>query len=214
MAVRNAMNATHRQKLSRGGSGKLGPVPRLTSRLEQKLCTFSSLASLYERIYRDVIAREVGLAEITERDRVVNVGCGAAPFTGVLIARAAGAEVTCVERDAAAAARAQRRVSRLGMDQQVAILNGDAVDGVPEFDVAVVALQVSPKREVLRVLADCGAPGARVVVREPALWCRDMYDPAPDCLRPGAEVRHRMGALDRSVLHGVDGLRVALLEVP
>jgi len=188
-------------------AGGPGPVARVTSCLEQWISSVPVCVSVYTRMYRGVVDKEIALAGITRRDRVLNVGCGAAPFTGLLVARKTGARVLCVERDDEVAAHAERSVAGQSLGGAVEVLVGDAMAGVPEFDVAVVALQATPKLEVLRTLAKCSGPEARLVVRDSAKWCQDMYDRLPPGLTPRASVYHHMGALHSSVLYYSSDIR-------
>ncbi len=177
------------------------PIARATAQLERWISGLPFLVNLYARFYRDVIESEISLAQIKPGDSVLNVGCGPAPFTALLLARRTEAAVTCMDRDRDAADRAQRLAMREGLQGRVHVLVGDATRDVPPFDVAVVALQVAPKLDVLKSLAAHSSPTARLVVREPATWCEDMYDRLPASYIPRAEVRHHMGALNRSALY-------------
>jgi len=191
-----------------------GPVARATFFLEQRMARVPVCVSAYTRLYRGVVDKEIELGRITEHDRVLNVGCGAAPFTGLLVARRSGARVVCVERDGEAAARAEQAVAAQRLEGAVEVLVGDAVAGVPEFDVAIVALQASPKLDVLRTLAECSAPEARLVVRDSAGWCQHMYDRLPAGLTPRATVYHNMGALRSSALFTSNDIRRYCEEGP
>lgn len=189
---------------------RLGVIPRTTARLEHWMAAVPWVAALYASVYEDVIRDEVALAEIDAEDRVLNVGCGPTPFTALLLARATGAQVTGIDRDPRAVSRAHRLVARCGLERRVRILLGDASAQLPPFDVAVLALQVTPKQPVLAALADRAAPEARLIVRLPAAWCAHMYDALPALLTPVAEARHNKGAFDRSALFRADDVREAL----
>lgn len=201
-------DATRAQPVTR-----LGVIPRTTARMEHWMAAVPWVATLYSSVYEDVIRDEVALAGIGADDRVVNVGCGPTPFTALLLARATGAQVTGIDRDPRAVSRAQRLVARCGLERRVRILLGDASDELPPFDVAVLALQVTPKRPVLAALASRAAPHARLIVRHPADWCEGMYDALGAEVAPLAEVRHHKGAFDRSALYRAGDVRDVLREV-
>ncbi len=199
------MGAAHAQKL--------GVIPRTTARLEQWMAALPRVATLYVGAYRDVIRREAALAGIEADDRVLNIGCGAAPFTALLLARETGALITALDHDHRAVKSARRMVRRCGLGRQVKVRLGEASDGVPPFDVAVLALQVTPKRPVLAALASRAAPHARLIVRHPADWCEGMYDALGAEVAPLAEVRHHKGAFDRSALYRAGDVRDVLRKV-
>ena len=177
-------------------------VPRLFARMESWAVHIPLLADLYSLPYRRVVAREIQLAGIGPDDRVLNIGCGAVPFTAIHLARMAGCRVTALDIDPAAVRKASLLIRRAGLSDQVTILEGDGASDIRQgFDVAVVALQVRPKAGVLMELGRRGGRGSRAVFREPSEWCRGQYDCLGSLERLGSsQINHRMGALDRSVL--------------
>ena len=157
-----------------------------TVALLEKICSRSHpLVDLYSRPYMRVVQNEIGLARIAAADRVLNIGCGAIPFTAMLIARLTGARVVAVDRDPQAAPLAQACVRQAGLASLVRIVvsDGSRSAWAPHgFDVAVVALQAEPKAGILSSLLDSGQGPSRVVARVPREPFLDQYDPLPpDC---------------------------------
>lgn len=171
-----------------------GLIPRHTARLEHMIAATLPGNWLYLRSYRRAIARELDLLRPDAGDTILNVGCGAAPFTAILLARGCEARVTALDRDPAAVASARRLVQRLGLERQIEVVLGDFPAVAPTFTAAVVALQVTPKLEVLRGLAQAAPPTTRIVMRRSAAWCGQMYDQLPPGLVPAATAVQAKGA--------------------
>lgn len=211
----------------------MGRLGNTVARLEKSCSVAPWLFDLYTRLYRSVVDREVELADIDEDDRVLNVGCGAMPFTAALIAKRSGATVYALDHDQSVVREARRNLARAGVADDVEVVVGDGREVVgdgarlPEScSVAIVALQAEPKDEIVeRYRRTTGGP-SRVVVRQPRARFSTDYDPvtteprAVSCdggcsstfvassrdssLSPADAVSHWMVTFDRSLLFRTD----------
>ena len=180
-------------------TGTPGIIPRFTASAEWLLARSSVACRLYARPYVEVVRSEIQLAAIQPGERILNIGCGPAPFTAMLLANY-GYCVTAMDCDSRATDYARRALRRGGYQDRVeAVVGNPAVDPIPPFDVALVALQVRPKDEVVARLLRQSPPGGRVLVRESASWCTDMYDSLSTTLPRAGTTVHRRGALHRTV---------------
>lgn len=177
-------------------------IPGLVAFLEKKVARNRVLVSLYGGYYRQVIDNEINLAAISAHDRVLNVGCGAIPFTAILIARKTGAKVWAIDCDETAALIARQCVAAQQLEHLVTVMHLDGTEEIPfDFDVAVVALQAKPKNDILENLLKYGGPQARLVFRRPRSELAHQYDLLParpyfsDCINQG------MATFDQSVLY-------------
>ena len=156
----------------------------------------------YALPYRGVVRRETELARIGSDDHVLAVGCGALPFTAVLIARMTGARVTAVDCDPVAVVEARRVIGQLGLGKSITVIEADAArDPLPEADVALVALQAAPKDSIRRNLErSLERPRGRALYRLPRRGLEGEYGTFACDTAGCALVRHRMPTFDRSVL--------------
>ncbi len=170
--------------------------------LEKKICRIPLLVSLYSRPYREVIKNEIGLAQICAKDTVLNIGCGAVPFTAIQIAALTGATVWAMDKDADAVKRASFCVEQAGLDKRIQVMEGNGAYAVPSgFTVAIVALQAEPKENILNSLLDASVAGGRLVFRRATKRFKQCYDLLPLKTNPVAEVKQRMQTFDGSVLY-------------
>jgi len=184
----------------------LNPFPQLVSFLEKKAVSSSLLVNLYARFYHQVVQNEISLAEITEADRVVNLGCGGIPYTSLLVARFTGAQVWAVDRDKEAVQAARRCIASLNLESRVTAINADGASELPVFEVALVALQAEPKKDILENLLQQGRPGARLVFRRPRSDLLHQYDQLPRCPSPVAHIKQKQVTFDCSVLYRANGV--------
>ena len=174
----------------------------LFGRLEKVLTRLPPLASLYSRPYLGVVEREVTLAAIGDGDVVVNIGCGAVPFTAIYLARLTGAKVIALDKDKKAAECARNYVEAGGLADTIRVVWGDGVQA-SECESAtawIVALQAAPKNAILKHFLKSAPQGARIVFREPRPVFAGQYDQLPCSARPQSVTNHNMVAFNRSVL--------------
>ena len=109
-----------------------------------------------------IVALMIAAAEVGPDDRVLEVGAGSG-YAAAILGHVAG-EVVSIERHAALADEARRRIAALGLDR-VAIVEGDGSNGWPPrapYDVILVA---AAARNVPRALRDqLRCPGGRLVI--------------------------------------------------
>lgn len=182
-------------------------MKHLTASLEKSCTSTRPAFDLSIRLYRSVVGREIGLAGIGAGDRVLNVGCGAMPYTAAILARDSGAYVYALDRDEGVPPRARQNLARANADGRVDVVLGDGatVDedtAIPlsELDVALVAAQAEPKSAILSHLRSLVEGPDRIVVRQPRLGAVTNYDGLPDEFVPAAAVEHSMPTLERSLL--------------
>lgn len=171
--------------------------------LFEQICGENTLFfSLYALPYHRVVARELSLGSVHADDHVLAVGCGALPFTAILTATLTGARVTGVDCDANAVIKARRLVEILGLSAQVSIHHGDAAhDLLPSADVALVALQASPKDKIHQNLQrSLPTPGGRIIYRLPRPGLEREYGCFMCPRENWRHTSHNMFTFDRSVL--------------
>ncbi|AUX08816.1 protein-L-isoaspartate carboxylmethyltransferase [Halalkaliarchaeum desulfuricum] len=162
----------------------MGRFGETVAALEKVFTDAPWLFEVYTRIYRSVVDREIELAGIDANDRVLNVGCGAMPFTAALLAKRSGATVYALDNDPSVVREARRNLARAGVADDVEVVVGDGREVIgdgthlPEpCSVAVVALQAEPKDEIVERYRRAQGGPSRVVVRQPRSVFSADYDP-------------------------------------
>jgi hypothetical protein len=177
-------------------------IKPFVARLERRCAGNGLFFFCYALPYRGLVRREVVLARIVPCDHVLVIGCGALPFTAVLVARMTGARITAVDFDPVAVADARRVIERLGLGTQISVIQADAArDPLPEADVALVALQAAPKDAIHHNLArSLPTSRGRALYRLPRRGLEGEYGSLSMDTWGCACARHRMPTFDRSLL--------------
>ena len=156
----------------------LGLVTDFTYILENQAAQtgfFYRLASMY---YFDVIQREAVLAGITEKDHILCIGGGLCPFSGILFHQITGARVTIIDNNIICIPTAKQVINRLGIGEFVTVFCQDGANAelsLEEYSVIHLALQLSHKGRVFEQAVKNATPGARLLVRRPKAYLKDMY---------------------------------------
>ena len=186
-------------------------IPMAVAAWEKMSSSSKILTWLYSRPYRQVIENEIKLANLGKDDIVLNIGCGAVPFTALYTAKLAGSRVYALDIDPCAAGYASQCVKMAGLEDRITVMHADgAQDFRHHFTASIVALQAAPKNRILEVMQKKSRPGARFIFRLASSPYKDHYDCLQTKIRPEAETSQPMRTFDRSVLYQNRGQAVSV----
>lgn len=173
----------------------------LFASFEKLSCNFYPAFTIYNSLYKNVIKREVDLANITSKDTVLNIGSGAIPFTAIHIVEMTGARVIAIDKDKEAVEKSKYCLKRFKLDRNIDVQIADGLGNFhTPFTVAIVALQVKEKEKVFENLINTAKPGGRLVFRQPSDRYKEIYGYLPDRYSPDSSVTHNMKAFKESYL--------------
>jgi len=153
-------------------------ITRLTQGLE---CLASKSRLVYwlaSQYYRDVIEKEIGLANITGNDSILCIGGGACPFSAILFHQTTGARVTVIDNNHACISMARQVIDRLGLGGYVHVFHHDGRNtgiSLSQYSVVHFALQVSPLERVFSRVEKQVAHGTKLLVRRPKSNVSNLY---------------------------------------
>jgi len=149
-------------------------MSQLITKFTHKIELWASKNSLVywfaAQYYRNVIQKEIDLANITDSDNVLFIGGGVCPLSAILLHQHTGAKLTVIDNNPSCIKRAQRNVDRLGLSDYVRILYDDGVNigcDLTEYSVVHFAMQVSPMELVFHKVEKKVLPGTKLLVRKP-----------------------------------------------
>ncbi|MEW8974373.1 MAG: nicotianamine synthase family protein [Tissierellaceae bacterium] len=151
-------------------------IANCTKWIERKFSGFNFLIGIYEIYYRGIVKKEVGLANIRSRDRVLCIGGGSIPCTALELANQTDAKIDVIDVDSMAVKSARDIVTRLGLSNRISIKEerGEDID-ISSYDVIHVALQVTPKEKVIEHIWNNSKKGNRIIVRLPKRILSSFY---------------------------------------
>lgn len=116
--------------------------------------------------YERLVDKEIKLAGITEKDKILCIGGGPFPITAINLAEKTGASITVVDKDERALKKAKRLIKGSSIENKIhfKLQNGQDIDP-NEYTVIHVARQVEPQVHVVRELVSKAKRPIRLIVR-------------------------------------------------
>ncbi len=151
-------------------------ITSLTQRIEWLANQSRLLYLLTALYYKNIIKREISLAEIKSTDNILCIGGGPCPYTAIMLHRLTGASVTVVDNNSECVKQSANLIKRLGLENSIRIIccEGEEID-CDGFTVIHLALQVTPKAKVLKSLLDRAGDGVKILVRMPKEFLNGLY---------------------------------------
>lgn len=125
--------------------------------------------------YRQMLKKELLLANLRSGHKLLHVGCGSFSFTALFLAES-GFKVDAVDNDPRALERAAHVVRRNNFNGKIhlRLAEGEELD-CSEYDVVWVSFYVSPRHECVEQILSTLKPGARIIYRNPRGWLSYLY---------------------------------------
>ena len=177
-------------------------IKKNVSLMEKACSIFPFFIRIYCRLYQEVVKKEALLANINKKDVVLHIGCGAIPFTAIIIADLFHAKVIAADKDIKAVHMAKRCVEKIGFSNLIDVIACDCSQWVPDkFDISIIALQAEPKEKIMDTIKDLGLKDIRIILRAASKSFKNHYDPLPTSYLYTAQIKQNMRTFDRSVLY-------------
>lgn len=155
----------------------------------------------YAKPYAEIVRKELELAAAQSGDTLLNIGCGAIPFTAIHAVRQRNMNVIAVEADPTTAEDARRCIRSMGLETHIEVVTGRG-EYLREvsWNCAIVALQAEPKMQILHTLLEEGQDTSCIIFRLASPAFSDHYDTLDLSGLNYSQVAQDMKTFDRSVL--------------
>lgn len=134
--------------------------------IEKIIIKLEKFHPLYLDFYEEITENEIKLANISENDKILHVGCGSFPATSIILAKKTGAKITCIDINNKSVKQAQIFVSKYNLSDQIEIKNADANQfPVENFDLILLSQGIKPHKKILKNISQTIKPNTRVIFR-------------------------------------------------
>ena len=179
-------------------------IKKMFASWEKKSYKFYPAFLIYYHMYQDVVQKEIELGNITSEDVVLNIGCGAIPYTAIHVSQMTGAKVIALDWDQEAIDMAKDCLIKYDLSNNIEIRKGNGAITIPDsFTKAIVALHVGDKPTVLDNLSSKRRQGADIIIRQPVDQFKNEYGYLPETLPPDEKVYQRMKTFKESFLYKI-----------
>ena len=127
---------------------------------------FDVISSNYIKLYDDIVEKEICMAKISSKDRILIIGCGSLPATTALIAMKTKAEITTIDTDLKAAHEASYFFKNLNLERQITVEHADGLKyPISKFNVIFLLYGVQHQKEILTYLAENMQDTTKIIFR-------------------------------------------------
>lgn len=124
--------------------------------------------------YKKFLRAEARMARLQKGDSVIFLGCGPLPLSAIILAKEYGVKVTGIDICPRCCALAKKIIKRLGMEENITILQADARDIPADAKVVWIAALTHPKSAILENLSK----GNPTIIARTAFGLRTLlYEP-------------------------------------
>jgi len=135
------------------------------------------LAEFYIRFHAPSVKKEIKLFHLTKSDKIVHIGCGAIPYTCIVIANEIQASVLGIDNKFKVVNKADSIVKKYKVSDIVKIERGDGkIYDVSSFDVVIISYGIDHPDLVLRHVFDLVKDGTRIILRKSTKTINDMMN--------------------------------------
>jgi precorrin-6B methylase 2 len=135
--------------------------------IEKLSINFPIIAKDYIFFYEELVDKEIKLANITKKDKILNIGCGPVPATSLLISKKTGAKITCIDINEGVIKQAKEFLKNQGI-KDIKLEHGDGTQySANEFDIIFISWGVDPLTSILKNVIKTMKNDARIVIRAP-----------------------------------------------
>jgi len=113
-----------------------------------------------------VFLKEIKMANVKSKDKVLHIGCGIFPTAAIVIAEKTKAQVVGIDNNKFALKFAKKFIEKKGLSNLIKIDYGDGKNyNVKNFDVIFISINVWPIESVLKHISYNTKKDARVICR-------------------------------------------------
>jgi len=142
------------------------PVDFLFVFVEKIVIKLDKFLMLYIQYYADIIDAEIDLANISNDDKVLHIGCGSVPSTSILVSQKTGSKVTTIDKNNHSVKEANLCINSVNLKDKVKVEYADALNfSVEGFDVVIISQGTKPRDGILEHVSKSMKTDARIVFR-------------------------------------------------
>lgn len=127
---------------------------------------FKDISSIYIDIYEEMVNNEVNMAEISNRDNILVIGCGSIPATSILLFKKISANIVSIDKDKSAVKKAQNFLKKENLEDEIKIINGDGgKTPIKKFSVIFLLFGVKKPEEIFKHILENAATDTKIIFR-------------------------------------------------
>ena len=125
-------------------------------------------AKMYIYYHKSSVLKEIKLADLKSTDRILHIGCGAIPYTSIILSEETNARIVVIDRQKKVVDHAKKFVKRLGLENKIIIQkqSGETID-ISKFNVVFLSYGVIDTDGVLKNVFEKIEKNGKIILRKP-----------------------------------------------
>lgn len=125
------------------------------------------LAKIFIKFHAPSVKKEIAMVNITESDKILHIGCGAIPYTSIIINKETSSQIVGIDNKERIVNRATEYVKINNFSDRIKIEMGEGDNyDVSGFDVVIISYGVADHDVVLKHVLGSVKGGTRIVLRK------------------------------------------------
>jgi cyclopropane fatty-acyl-phospholipid synthase-like methyltransferase len=109
---------------------------------------------------------EIILAKISNKDKILHIGCGSIPATSIYIVKKINADVTAIDKNLQSVKKAQILISKLKLFSKIHTIHANALNfPLENFNLIIASLGIKKYDKILRYISQNMRSDARLIFR-------------------------------------------------
>jgi len=151
-------------------------ISTFTQKIESIAVKVKPVYWMVSKYYRDIVQKEIDLANITDKDHILCVGGGICPSSAILLHQSTGAKITVIDNNELCVSKAQEAIGRMGLGLHIRVMCQDGgCDKLPLGDYSVVHIALQVSSYVFSQIEKRAAHGTKLLVRRPKKGLYKLY---------------------------------------
>jgi len=127
----------------------------------------SFFSFLYLKFHESSVKKEILMAGIKKSDKVLHIGCGAIPYTSIIINKETSSSIVGIDNKDKIVNRASEYIKKNNFSDRIKIKSGEGNKyKASEFDIVIISYGVSDHDAVLKHILDSVKEGTKIILRK------------------------------------------------
>jgi precorrin-6B methylase 2 len=132
---------------------------------------------LYIKIHEPSIKKEIEMSKLSQSDKILHIGCGAIPYTLIVIVKEIGVSVLGIDYKSRIVDLANNYLKRFNLSDMIRIETGEGQKyDASGFNVVIISYGIEIQEVVLHHILDSVKDGTRIILRRSTLKKNDYID--------------------------------------
>lgn len=149
----------------------------LYSKYEILSTRVSFFAWVYIKFHERSVKKEIKMIGLSQTDNVLHIGCGAIPYTSIILSKETNAKITGIDKKPGVVDVANYHLRKHNLLDKITIEygKGDSYD-VSKFNIVIISYGISSQDVVLKHVMGSTKKGTKIILRRFAAEKNDYID--------------------------------------